>query len=63
MVAEKRYLTEVEVSEMLGISQRTLQLWRLQRRILPFVKLGSSVRYARAEVEKYLEGAAVAVGK
>ena len=55
------YLTEAEVSKVLGVNQRTLQGWRLQRRILPFTKIGRTVRYPAAAVEKHLAENTVAV--
>lgn len=47
-------LTEAEVSRLVNVDQRTLQGWRLQRRIFPFIKLGSCVRYPAQAVRDYL---------
>lgn len=57
----KKYLSENEVATLTGIGPRTLQGWRLQRRILPFAKVGRVVRYPAAEVAKYLTKNTVAV--
>ena len=56
-----QYLTEAEVAKVLGVCQRTLQGWRLQRRVLPFTRIGRVVRYPAAAVEKYLTENTVAV--
>ena len=56
-----QYLTENEVAKALGVCVRTLQGWRLQRRVLPFTKIGRTVRYPAAAVEKHLAENTVAV--
>ena len=57
----RKYLSETEVSDMTGIPRRTLQQWRLQRRLLPYHKIGACVRYAIVDVEAYIAAHAVAV--
>ncbi len=42
---KKVHLTEVEVAELLDMSPRTLQGWRVQGKGPPFEKFGRSVRY------------------
>lgn len=45
-----------QVAEALGVSPKTLNVWRCTGRYnLPFVKVGSRVRYRRADVEAFLE--------
>lgn len=45
-----------QVAEILGVSTKTLNVWRCTGRYnLPFVKVGSRVRYRRADVEAFLE--------
>lgn len=58
-----------QVAEILGVSKQTLAVWRCEQRYpLPYVKVGSRVRYRPADVERFLErrakaGAAPADGK
>jgi excisionase family DNA binding protein len=47
-------LTEQQVSELLAIKVATLRNWRCAGRELPFIKLGSHVRYAKADVLEYI---------
>lgn len=49
-----RLLNEKEVSSMLGISTRTLQRWRRYRIILPFIRIGSLVRYNLTDIVNFL---------
>ena len=50
-------LNEIEVSKLLSVSRKTLQAWRWQKTNLPFVKLGSAVRYRLSDIEAYIEAA------
>ena len=50
---QPQHLTEIEVEQLYGIPRRTLQTWRLQRRVLPFLKLGKLVRYRATDLEAY----------
>lgn len=52
-----RLVTERDASELLGVSMRTLQKWRLHGNGPPFVKLGHAVRYDVTDLETYIEGA------
>jgi len=54
-------LTTKEVANMTGLSRETLAQWRSQRRGIPYLKIGRSVRYALADVQAYLEGCRVSV--
>ena len=47
-------LDERQLARMTSQSVRTLQAQRLRGDGIPFVKLGRSVRYDIAEVERYL---------
>jgi excisionase family DNA binding protein len=47
-------LNERQVSELLAIPVKTLQYWRCEGRELPFIKLGSHVRYAKADILEYI---------
>ncbi|WP_082045737.1 MULTISPECIES: helix-turn-helix domain-containing protein [Pseudomonas] len=49
-------LTPEQVAAALGLSHRTLAAWRSSRRNpLPYVKVGSRVRYRRQDVASYLK--------
>ncbi len=54
-------LTTKEVANMTGLSRETLAQWRSQRRGIPYLKIGRSVRYALVDVQAYLEGCRVSV--
>ena len=47
-------LTTEEVANLTGLSRETLAQWRSQRRGIPYLKIGRSVRYAFADVQAYL---------
>lgn len=50
-------LTPDQVAAALGLSHRTLAAWRSTRRNpLPYVKVGSRVRYRRQDVAAWLAG-------
>ena len=49
-------LTPDQVAASLGLSHRTLAAWRSNRRNpLPYVKVGSRIRYRRQDVAAWLE--------
>lgn len=49
-------LTPDQVATALGLSHRTLAKWRTSRRAyLPYVKVGSRVRYRRQDVAALIE--------
>jgi excisionase family DNA binding protein len=51
-------LDKHKAAKLIGIHERTLDLWQSQRRI-PFIKLGAGrralVRFRRADLESFLE--------
>ena len=52
---EKKLLTPKQVSEMLGVSEQTLAIWRCQKRYpLAYVKVGRYVRYRQDDVSSFL---------
>ena len=53
--------TPAQVSEMLGVSVKTLEKWRWERRNLPYVKLGTAVRYRESDLEAWLDGHTIGV--
>lgn len=49
-------LSEKEAADVLQVSPGTLSVWRCTGRYaLPFVKIGSKVRYRRENLQKWLE--------
>ena len=50
-----RLVKERDAAELLGVSVRTLQKWRLQGDGPRFVKLGHAVRYDGQDLEAYIE--------
>jgi excisionase family DNA binding protein len=55
MTVTRLVLNELEAAARLGLSHRTLQMWRV-RGIGPcFLKVGRSVRYRPADVDAWLE--------
>ena len=47
-------LSERDAASFLGITQRTLQDWRLNRRGPAYIKLGRRVAYDREDLEQFL---------
>lgn len=52
--ATMEYLTAKQVAQLLQMKDDTLYQWRRQGEGPPFIKLGRTVRYARADVEAWL---------
>ncbi|HCJ52620.1 MAG TPA: hypothetical protein DIS62_02480 [Candidatus Kerfeldbacteria bacterium] len=52
-------LTIAEVAEALKISESTVRRWQ-QQRLIPFLKIGGSVRFSKSDLEMYLEEKRVA---
>ena len=49
-----QHVNEVQLAEMLNLSRRTLQGWRLKGEGPAFVKFGRSVRYAAGTVQGWI---------
>jgi len=47
-------ITTPEAAALLGLNDRTLVKWRLRGEGPPHVRLGASVRYCPAALEKYI---------
>jgi hypothetical protein len=54
-MGEKRYLTEIQVAEMLNLALSTLRNDRAQKRRIPYTKFGSAVRYDYDDVVAVME--------
>ena len=49
-------LTTEAAAELLGLKRQTLDTWRcLGRYNLPYVRLGRTIRYRRADLERFVE--------
>ena len=49
----KRFMTDAQLSERLGVSRRTLQDFR-DRGIIPFYRLDGKILYEETDIEEYL---------
>lgn len=56
-------LTEKEVAAILRVSVSTLQQWRWRGIALPFLKVGSAVRYRRQDLDSYLAASLTTVDR
>jgi hypothetical protein len=50
-----KLLTERQVADRLGLCVQTLRNWRFQGRGIPYIKLGSAVRYDEDDLIKTIE--------
>lgn len=51
----EKLLMPSEVADLLGVTTQTLAVWRCERRyVLPYVKVGSYVRYRPADVDQFI---------
>lgn len=53
---DERLLTTKEAAEYVQLSHRTLENMRFQRRGIPFVKVGGSVRYRLSDLARFIDG-------
>jgi DNA-binding transcriptional MerR regulator len=54
-MTQLKLLTSMKVSEMLSIPEGTLRYWRKVGLGPPWIKLEGSIRYAEADVLRYIE--------
>ena len=55
-ILNNKLLTPQQASERLGVAAQTLQLWRTTGRYdLPYVKVGSNVRYKPEDIDAFIE--------
>lgn len=52
-------MNELEAAEYLGLAPTTLRMWRTQKRGPKYHKTGRTVRYARKDLDSYLESSEV----
>jgi hypothetical protein len=55
MEVSPKYLTEVQVAEIMSRALSTLRNDRFNRRGLPYIKVGRSVRYSLNDVIQFME--------
>jgi len=55
MEQEKVYMSDRDVSKLLGIGRQTLCNWRCQQKGPRYVKSGRLVRYAVSDIMAYME--------
>jgi predicted DNA-binding transcriptional regulator AlpA len=48
-------LTELEAAELLGLSTRTLQSWRMQETGPAYVRAGRAIRYRRRDLLTWID--------
>jgi excisionase family DNA binding protein len=59
--AEKDLLTTPEAAELLGVSPKTLEVWRCTKRYpLAYVKIGAAVRYQKSAILAFIASRTVA---
>jgi excisionase family DNA binding protein len=52
----QKLLSPAETAKLLGVSVETLAVWRCKKRYnLAYVKVGRSVKYREADVQKFIE--------
>ena len=51
---EHRMMSKSEMATYLGITERTIEIW-MRRRIIPFIKLGRTVRFRVDSVLRYVD--------
>jgi hypothetical protein len=52
----RELLDEKQAAIRLGVKEGTLQVWRCKKRYdLPFIRIGRTIRYDAAEIEKFLK--------
>jgi excisionase family DNA binding protein len=58
-----KLLTPKQVAELLQVAEQSLAKWRMTGVKLPFVKVGSAVRYRLEDVEAFLDKQTVGASK
>lgn len=53
--SEKLFISDIEAAKRIGSTVPTLRRWRHERKHLRFYKVGSSVRYAVADPDAFME--------
>jgi len=59
----QRLLNEKDASELLGVAQGTLAIWRHHGKGPSYVKVGTSIRYKYLDLLQYIEEATIKINK
>jgi len=54
MNINEEYLKNEQVTEILGISHRTLQTYR-DKSMISYIKIGKTIRYAKSDIDIFLK--------
>ena len=54
--APPRYLDKTSAADLFGVSPRTLDSW-MSRRLVPFYRIGRTVRFDPDDIQKHLQAA------
>ena len=52
---QSKLLTRKEAADFLGLRTQTLAVWGMTGKHLPLVKVGRTVRYKLADLEKFID--------
>lgn len=55
-----KFLTEIQTSQLLSVSRRTLQNWRLRGEGPRFVRCGRAIRYSPRDLKVWIDARTVA---
>jgi Helix-turn-helix domain len=59
----RKFLTQDQVAEILGVTTNTLEAWRYKKRYgLAYLKIGSLIRYEESSLISFLESRRVSGG-
>lgn len=54
-LVQQDLLNTAEAAAVLGVTARTLEVWRhTKRQLIPFLKIGRLIRYRRRDLESWL---------
>ncbi|HEY8747511.1 MAG TPA: helix-turn-helix domain-containing protein [Tepidisphaeraceae bacterium] len=57
---ERPRLTDAQAADYIGVKKQTLAAWRCtKRQAIPFTRIGRLVRYARADLDRFLAASKV----
>ena len=54
MENKESLLTTEEAGKVLGMSEQTMRIWRIENRGPSFVKINRSIRYLREDLEAFI---------
>lgn len=51
----EKLLDQRETAEILGLSPRSLEAWRVQGAKIPFLRVGGRIRYRESDIQAFLD--------